>query len=195
MFWCICVYDSNRFYFDVCLRLKPVFDLCLRLKPVFDVSVQSGRLCTAGNQFRPRTGGLFRVEGPVAAVVGPLGGPLAVGVVRLVNALVIPVAVSRVGFEEAINIDGRVTRTSRTNPTVWNGGGGGCVGGCGLGGGGCGRTIGSILAETWRGRLGVLALLSQRVEDEVVGYAVVGEEAVSGALKVLVAVTWIRMIV
>jgi len=156
-------------------------------------SVQSGRLFTAGNQFRPRTGGLFRVEGPVAAVVGPLGDPLAVRVVGLVDTLVVPVAISGVGFEEAVNVHGRVTGAAGTNPTVWNGGGSGGVGGCWLGGGGGGRTIGGILAETWRGRLGVLAHLSQRVEDEVVGIAVVGEEAVAGALEVLVAVTWIWM--
>jgi len=156
-------------------------------------SVLSGRLVTAGNQFRPCTGGLFRVEGPVPAVVGPLGGPLAVRVVGLVDALVVPMTISGVGFEEAINVHGRVTRAAGTNPTIWNGGGSGCVGGCRLGGGRRGRTIRGILAETWRGRLGVLTHLSQRVEDEVVGIAVVGEEAVAGTLEVLVTVTWIGM--
>jgi len=86
-------------------------------------------LIAVRNQFRPGAGGLLGVEGPVSAVVGTLRAPLAVRVVRVVHALVVPMAVSRVWFEEPVNIYGGIAGTTRADPAV---------GHCGSGWNGCG---------------------------------------------------------
>jgi len=175
------------------------------VKPVLNAktgfSAERSSLIAVRHELGPGTGGLLRVEGPVSAVEGTLGAPGALLVRFVVYALVVPVTVFRVGFEETIHIHAGVTRATITNPAIsgsgrLHGGSGSRAGRGRSGPRSCRRgRVGSINAEAGRRGVLILTVLRQRVEDKGDGDALVHLQGSVHALEVLVAVTRVGMVV